>query len=254
MYSNLLFGVYLKINPLIMFKQTFKYTLLPFLFVMTLFLIAGCGKEETNTNNHLPKADFKVDTYRGDANTVFRFDASLVSDVEDPLELLEVCWDFTNSGVYTEYDTTKIVTYQYTETGLYFPLMKVRDTKGMVDSIKKMVVVVSDLSNLPPYKPEYIAPANWGVYIQPTNIFKWKCSDPEGDSLTFEIWKGTRETNLLFVKSGIKTFDMIGDIMEYNTTMSNLEFNQGYYWKIYARDDAGNYTEGDIWQFTTSPE
>ena len=238
-----------------MFKKTLKYTLLPIFYAAIFLLFTGCGKEETNSKNHLPVAAYRVetdqgdlDTCRGDINTIFRFDASMVSDEEDPLELLEIRWDWTNNGVYdTEYSTTKTATHQYTEPGLYFPVLKVRDTKGMVDSIKRMVVVVmlDSLSNLPPHKPEYITPGDWGKYIQPTNIFTWSCTDPEGDNLTFDLWLGKKATNLLPVKTNISTFE---------TTLDILEYKQDYFWQIYARDVAGNYTAGDIWRFATVEE
>ena len=227
-----------------MVKKSFKYTLLP-LFALVLLLFTGCGKEETNSENHLPVAEFEVNTYRGIASTVFEFDASMVSDEEDAVELLEVRWDWNNNGVYdTEYSTTKMGTHQYTSAGLYFPLLKVRDTKGMVDSIKKMVVVVLDINNQPPNKPAYFSPTNWQAWIEPTHIFKWSCTDPEDDALTFDFWLGTRENNLKPVKIGLDTFE---------ATLDNLELSQDYYWRIYARDIAGNYTPGDIWKFTTSP-
>lgn len=227
-----------------MLKHIFKFSLLPFFCALTFIFFASCGKEETNTKNHLPVAAFEVDTYRGDVNTVFQFDGTMVSDEEDAVDLLEVKWSWVNGVVYnTEYSTTKTASHQYSEIGLYFPVMKVRDTKGMVDSIKKMVVVVLDLNNQPPNKPQYIAPEEWGKYVQPTNVFKWSCTDPENDSLTFDLWLGDRETNLLPVKRNISTLE---------TTLDILEYNKSYFWQIYARDVAGNYTAGDIWFFTTA--
>ena len=243
-----------------MLKQTLKYTLL-FLYALIFFLFTGCGKE-TNTENHLPKAAFDVHTdlvvdscYRGDVNTVFYFDASLVCDKEDPLELLQVKWDFTNSGLYTEYTTDKKATHKYTEIGLYFPMMKVRDTKGMVDSIKKMIVVVSDLNKPPPSQPIYISPTDWQNYIDPTHVFKWSCAKTAGEELTFDFWLGTRKASLTLFEDNIETSETTenGKVV-YTTTLSGLDFSQDYYWQIYARDVAGNYTPGYIWKFTTAAQ
>ena len=238
-----------------MLKQTLKYTFLPLLYTLTFLLFTGCGKEETNTMNHLPVAEFEVDSYRGDINTVFHFNASMVSDEEDAAELLEIKWNFTNRGAYdTEYDTIKTITHQYSEAGLYFPLLKVRDTKGMVDSIRKMVVVVHDLDNQPPNKPRYITPTDWQVWTDPTQAFKWSCTDPESDTLSFDFWLGTRENNLFLLVRNIETTEaMENGKVVYSATIEDLLFNQDYYWQIYAHDPAGNYTPGDIWKFTTSP-
>ena len=238
-----------------MLKKTLKYTLLLPLFCAMLFLLfTGCGKEETNSENHLPVAKFEVNTYRGDVNTVFHFNADSVSDVEDAFEQLEVRWNWTNSGDFdTEYSTIKTATHQYAQSGLYFPLLEVRDTKGMVSSVKKMVVVVLDLTNQPPDKPKYISPPYWQTWMEPTVIFKWSCIDPEEDDLTFDFWLGKRESGVASVRKGIDTFEIINGKVVYTTTLTGLEFNQDYYWQVYARDVAGNYTAGDIWRFTTRP-
>ncbi len=243
-----------------MLKKTLKYTLLPFFFTITFLWFTGCGKEEANTKNHLPKAEFEVNTdqgeednYRGNVNTVFHFDAGMVKDVEDPTELLEVRWDFTNNGVYdTEYSTDKTAIYQYTETGLYFPVLKVKDTKGMVDSIKKIIVVVRDLANQPPDKPKYISPLDWQKWIGPAHVFKWSCTDHEHDTLIFDLWLGTRKSDLTLFKEEIKTTkSQENGKTVYSATIPGLKYDQDYFWKIYARDNAGNYTPGDIWKFTT---
>lgn len=239
-----------------MFKKALKYTPLPFFFILTLLLYTGCVKEETNSQNHLPKATYEVDTYRGDVSTVFQFDASMVSDEEDAVELLEIRWDWNNNGVYdTEYSTTKMITHQYTEAGLYFPLLKVRDTKGMIDSIKKMVVVVFDIENLPPRNPNYISPVNWQEYTAPKHVFKWTCTDPDDEELSFDFWLGSRASNLSLLIENIETEETIANNkVVYSATIPGLQFNQDYYWQIYAHDAAGNYTAGEIWKFTTSPE
>lgn len=244
-----------------MLKKTFKYTL-PFLYAITFLFSTGCTKDETNKKNHLPIPAFEVstelddedeNTYRGDVNTIFRFDAGMVKDKEDPTELLEVKWDFTNNGVYdTEYSTDKTAIYQYTETGLYFPVLKVRDTKGMYDSIKKMIVVVNDLNNQPPDKPEYISPLDWAKWIGPDHVFKWSCSDVDDDDLIFDLWLGTRKSNIALHIEAIattKTFENGKTV--YSATIPGMEFSQDYFWRIYARDNNGNYTPGDIWKFTT---
>ncbi len=238
-----------------MLKQTFKYLQVSTFFILTLFLFAQCKKDETNSKNHLPVAAYEVNTYRGDVNTVFQFDGSMVSDEEDPVEQLEIRWGWQNNGTYnTEYSTTKTITHQYSQSGLYFPVLKVRDTKGMVDSIKKMVVVVLDLNNQPPNDPINISPPDWQSWMDPSVIFKWKCTDPEGDDLTFDLWLGETETTIKSVQTGVTNFEIVNNIKVYSTTITGLKLNQTYFWRVYARDPAGNYTPGHIWRFSTRPE
>lgn len=222
---------------------------------MSALFIAACGKDEQNTTNHLPVASYTVNTYRGDVNTVFQFDASLVSDLEDPTEMLEIRWDMNNNGVYdTEFSTTKFITHQYSQSGLYFPVMQVRDTKGMTDSILKMVVVVTDLNNQPPDKPIYLTPPDWQTWMEPTVVFKWTCTDPENDPLTFDLWIGRSIESMQPAQTGITTFEIIDQTTVFVTTLSGFGFDQNFYWQVFARDIAGNYTPGYIWRFTTRPE
>jgi hypothetical protein len=223
--------------------------------MLTLFLFAQCKKDETNSKNHLPVAAYEANIYRGDVNTVFQFDGSMVSDEEDPVDLLEIRWGWRDNGTYnTEYSTAKTVTHQYSQSGLYFPVLKVRDTKGMVDSIKKMVVVVLDLSNQPPNDPINLSPPDWQSWMEPSAILKWKCTDPEEDDLSFDLWLGKTETTMKSVQTGITDFEINNNVKVFTTTITGLELNQTYFWRVYARDPAGNYSPGHVWRFTTRPE
>lgn len=218
-------------------------------------VFSSCIKEENNTFNYLPEARYTVNPSRGDSNTQFFFDASGVTDAEDPVSSLEICWDWDNDGVYdTEFTTEKTSIHQYNSTGVYFPLMLVRDTKGMKDSIRHMIVVVSDLSNQPPSMPSYITPPNWQSWMEPEVIFKWTCSDPENDEITFDLWTGRSAEAMFPAATGITEFSMENGQKVYQTTRAGFELKKTYYWQIYARDVAGNYTPGHIWRFTTRPE
>lgn len=225
------------------------------LLFWSVFILAGCTKDEQNTTNHLPVARYSLDVTRGDVNTVFTFDASTVTDNEDPVSALEVRWDWENDGIFdTEFSTNKIASRRYTSTGLYFPLLQVRDTKGMTDSTKSMLLVVTDLENNPPVRPIYSTPPDYQTYMELDVIFKWTCSDPEGDDLSFDLWVGRSRATLVPVKTGITDFEIENGIMVYHTTYTFLDYSREYHWMIFARDNTGNYTAGHIWRFTTRPE
>lgn len=220
-----------------------------------LLFAASCSEKEENTQNHVPVADYNINIYRGDVSTVFLFDANNVSDKEDPTDLLEVRWDFLNNGTFdTDFSTQKTITHQFSQSGLYFPLMQVRDTKGMSDSIRKMVVIVTDINNQPPDKPVYLTPPDWQTWMEPTVIFKWTCSDPENDNLTFDLWIGRSPQSLAPAITGISDFEIIDQQTVYKTTVSGFALNRTFFWQVFARDVAGNYTPGYIWRFTTRPE
>ncbi|MBK6963456.1 MAG: hypothetical protein IPH20_05785 [Bacteroidales bacterium] len=230
-------------------------SLLGIFLICILFISVSCKKDGINKQNSLPLANYVVSPLRGDVNTVFDFDAGTVSDFEDPVSILEVRWDWNKDKLYdTEFSTLKTTTHQYNTVGVYFPMIEVRDTKGMTDTIKQMVVVVNDLSNQPPDIPYYITPPEWQDWMDETVIFKWTCNDPENDPLTYDIWTGKSRTSLSLVQSGITYFNLVDGVPQYETTLSGFEYNTDYYWQIGVKDIAGNYTVGLISKFTTRPE
>lgn len=218
-------------------------------------IFSGCKKDSENTENHLPVARFTVLPDRVEVNMPVTFIADSVYDKEDTYAVLEIRWDFDNNRIFeTEFSTEKTNTYTYTQLGVYFPKLEVRDTKGQLDTLKKMVVVVSDLANLPPYGLNYLTPPDWQTWMEPTIDFKWTCSDPENDPLSFDIWVGKNVSTMKIVRYDITTFTMVGEEKQFETTLAGFSFNQDYYWQIAAKDVAGNYTPGPIWRFTTRPE
>lgn len=235
-------------------KIDFKPLYFAVLMVIAVTFIR-CGKDETNTMNHLPVATFTVTPERGEITTEFIFDASSVYDEEDATGVLQVRWDWDNDGIFdTGFSTEKTVSHRYSSPGLYFPAMQVRDTKGLTDSIKRIVVVVSDLSNKPPNMPIYITPPNWQTWMEPTVIFKWTCSDPDGDDLTFDIYTGLSMQAMKRTKTGINQSTIENGLVVYSDSISGFELKKTYFWQIFARDPAGNYTPGHVWRFTTRPE
>jgi len=83
-----------------------------------------------------PNAAFTVDpdpTTPRPPGTVYTFDASGSTDVEDYTASLEVCWDWDNDGTCdTAYSTTKTATHGFDATGGYTQTVRlvVRDTDG----------------------------------------------------------------------------------------------------------------------------
>ena len=72
-------------------------------------------------------------------------------------------------------------------------------------------------------------------------ILFWSCSDPENDPLTYDVFFGTSSNPPLVNFGQNEATYYPGTLLEEAT----------YYWKIVAKDNNDNETEGDIWQFTT---
>ncbi len=96
-------------------------------------------------------------------------------------------------------------------------------------------------ANFPPEIPSNPTPDN-GALNQPLNIsLSWSCSDPNIDSLIFDIYFGTISDPPMEVE-GLTSFF-------YN--VSNLENNTEYYWKVIVYDCHGNRVESPVWNFTS---
>jgi len=230
-----------------------KFILSTVVFGMVVFVIS-CGKKEDNAENHFPKAKYAVEPARGLVSTSFTFDADSVSDNEDPKSVLEVRWDWDNDGEWdTEFTTEKTAEHQYSLVGHYQPKLEVRDTKNLKDTIKQLVVIVSDLANLPPEKPTYHEPENFGDFVLPEiTKFRWSCADPEDEPLRFDLWLGSTAQSLRLNRSNITKSDTIDGLPYYVDTLKNeLQSNKEYFWQIAAKDPAGNYVPGPVYRFST---
>jgi len=87
--------------------------------------------DSLEVENVLPTAFFTMTPDSGTVETVFSFDASGSTDLEDDASELKVRWDFDNDCTFeTEYSLTKTTTYQYSEPGEYTLKVEVLDTDG----------------------------------------------------------------------------------------------------------------------------
>jgi len=92
---------------------------------------AALGKSSTPVNTP-PVASFAVAPDSGSTSTMFWFDASSSYDLEDPVELLRVQWDWDGDGVWdTPLSTDKVAEHQYGVEGVYLVFLRVVDTDGL---------------------------------------------------------------------------------------------------------------------------
>jgi len=95
--------------------------------------------------------------------------------------------------------------------------------------------------NNPPNQPSSPDPEN-GATGQPISLsIGWYCTDPDGDPLTFDVYFGTNN-NPPLISANQSNWTYNPGILNTNTT---------YYWKIVAKDNNGNSTTGNIWNFAT---
>jgi hypothetical protein len=141
--------------------------------------------------NTPPSATFDVTPLTGTVDTVFSFNASGVSDVEDSSADLMVRWDWEDDGVYdTGWSVEKTVTHQYDALGTYTIRMGVADTGGMTNSTTRSV----EVSELEP--PVTVATldgtvGNAGWYLSDVTVTLEATDDTAVNYTTYSVDSGT---------------------------------------------------------------
>ncbi len=145
--------------------------------VLVLPLLVNSCREEPNT---IPMALFTISPSYGTVDSVFVFDASESSDLEDLEEDLEVRWDWESDSTFdTEYSTNKIAQHQYQIGGTYYITLEVKDTRGM--TTRKTDFLRVSWNNRAPNASFSVSPESG--YLQDIFIFNASSSsDPEDDN------------------------------------------------------------------------
>ena len=208
------------------------------LAVIIILLFAGlfsCEKENTS-----PQASFFINPATGDDETIFLFDASACSDMEDPVEVLLIRWDWDGDDNFdTQYSTKKTADHIFTEAGEYLVKLMVKDTRGLTDTLQQALMVTS--SNYPPGIPVNPSPVNEISNLGVNLFLSWECIDPDGDYLLYTVYFGTNSSPEKYLSNHAQN----------SFNPGRLEYGTTYFWRIDARDSEGNTTEGEVWNFST---
>jgi len=118
----------------------------------------------------------------------------------------------------------------------------------MKNIILMLILFISILSGCgseedqPPSVPNLPYPANGDSGISVDTELSWKCKDPDGDSVIYNIYiqDENEETYLTFEDQSKRVIQVKG-----------LKYDTSYRWRVIARDNKNNVTEGPTWMFTT---
>ena len=119
--------------------------------------------------------------------------------------------------------------------------------KSLYDMLWEKMEKTYRKPNNPPNAPSNPTPADnaTGVALLYTNL-SWSCSDPDGHSMTYDVYFGTTSTPPL-VFSGYDST---------NFELGELSSGTTYYWKIVAKDKPptgdSKTTSSPVWKFTTT--
>ena len=99
--------------------------------------------------------------------------------------------------------------------------------------------------NQPPTMPANPNPQNDSKDVSVNPVLSWSCSDPDNDTLSYDIYFGTDDDDLPLVREALT---------DRSYSPGVLEYNKEYVWKVIAKDDHQNSTEGETWIFTTAED
>ncbi len=166
--------------------------------------------------------------------TIF-FNASESIDFDGVIILYE--WDWDHDGEYDENHTNPTANHTYEGIGYYPVTLRIHDNNSFIGTKTKTVRV----GNYPPYEPSNPIPPDGATNIFPSCL-EWTGGDPEGDTVVYDVYLGTKSPPPLLACNISQTiYCSPGDLL----------FNTTYYWQIVAWDEHGASTEGPIWSFTT---
>jgi hypothetical protein len=71
----------------------------------------------------------------------------------------------------------------------------------------------------------------------------WTCTDPDNDTLTYDVYMDYSNPPLIMVAQGISLNSFASSLLQPNAIV---------FWKITAKDNHNGSTEGHVWHFTTT--
>jgi len=227
------------------------------------FRYAQIGKNSSDSTEFFDGVidEFKIINYPGgneqaapvidgptSGNTGVEYDYTFTTDDPEGDEIwIKIDWgDGDVTGWLGPYDSGEVVTksHSWDDAGTYSIKAKSKDIwheSDWSDSYEVEIVVVE---NHPPNTPANPDPEDEETNVDINHDLSWTCSDPDGDSLTYDVYFGT-SSNPPRVKEGQSATTYNPGTMDYSTK---------YYWKIKAIDEHGATKTGPIWEFTTAEE
>ncbi|WP_129409098.1 fibronectin type III domain-containing protein [Marinitoga lauensis] len=123
----------------------------------------------------------------------------------------------------------------------YYWKVVAKDGKGGVTSSDIYSFTTSVKVNNPPNIPQLLSPPNNATDIDPDVTLVWNATDPDGDSLTYDVYLDKTQNFSSPYRTNISTTSL---------SISDLELGVTYYWKVVAKDGKGGENSSDTYSFT----
>jgi hypothetical protein len=146
---------------------------------------------------------------------------------------------FIHSGT-TGADVNAIVDSLLEDTTEYAYYITASNSVGSSPPSETVYVMTYARGN-PPLSPRNPYPRNDSTGLDTVVSLAWQCYDPDGDTLTYDLFFG----------SGPYLTPFDSNLAETQYELNGLQYDTRYNWMIAALDNNGHTTEGPVWHFTT---
>ncbi len=123
----------------------------PSIFFVIILILTSCNTQKPTAakENNAPVARFSITPTIGDTTTIFEFDATGSTDVEDPLSSLAMRWDWDNDDIWdTDYFPVDKLSRTFSDTGKHLITLEIKDSEGLSDTVKHALNITEP--NSPP--------------------------------------------------------------------------------------------------------
>jgi hypothetical protein len=140
------------------------------------------------------------------------------------------------------YEFTESLDYETT----YYWQVVAKDPDGETATSPVWSFTTTGEPNAAPNAPSNPDPENGATGVSVTPILFWQASDPDGDTLTYDLYFGDVQDNLTKEATDLTT--------DSYTFTESLEEGERYYWKVVAKDPDGETATSPVWSFRTTEE
>jgi len=168
------------------------------------------------------------------------------SATDPELQQVRYCFDWgdgqTSWTDWVSSGSTGTKCHTWGSTGTYCVKAKTQDKAGGESGWSDCLMV--NMGNGAPDIPYDPHPTHGASWVETNDVLSWKCNDPDGDSLKYDIYFGTSETPpLIKPNHDSKSYDPFGS--------NDMQPLTKYFWQIKAKDNHGGESISPVWNFTT---
>lgn len=212
------------------------------LSILLLIALISCTEEKNITENHASNNPPVINLITVERSVVApdeEINLSCTATDEDGDELIFE-WSAT-TGTFPNGNLGEHVIWRASDKiGGQNIFVKVSDAKESARDTCRVLIQIGNSPNIP-INP---IPIDGEIDLSVEISFHWQCSDPDGDSLTYDIFLGIDSTFLPQIQNSNPT-------NSFQVSTRSIDIGKTFYWQVVAKDVNGNETSSPVWRFST---